>query len=161
MNAMDVSFRTPDGRFNYRVCAVIIHNDRLLVMKDTRSPYYYLPGGRVRLHETAERAVLREVKEELGVEMLIERALWLNQAFFTEDVSGEKFHELCMYYLMDFSSTDLLERGEAFDGMEHHHRHRFEWMPFDALEQAYLYPLFIKKQIRKLPRTLELRTEFE
>ena len=159
--SMDITFRTPEGRFNYRVCAVIVHGDRLLVMKDGRSPYYYLPGGRVLLHETAENAVLRELREELGVEAVIERTLWFNQSFFTEDVGGEKFHELCLYYLVDISGTDLLARGDAFDGIEKNHRHRFEWMPFDALEQAYLYPLFIKKHIQKLPSTMEMMVEYE
>ena len=55
---MDITFRTPEGRFNYRVCAVILNGEYLLAMKDERSPYYYLPGGRVMLHETAEEAVL-------------------------------------------------------------------------------------------------------
>ena len=158
---MDISFRTPEGRFNYRVCAVITDGERLLAMKDERSPYYYLPGGRVLLHETAEDAVLREVREELGIDARIDRALWLNQSFFVEDVSGERFHELCVYYLLDITDTDLLIRGECFDGIEKKHRHRFSWLTFDAVEREYLYPLFIKKHIRKLPLSLELMTEFE
>ena len=158
---MDITFRTPEGRFNYRVCAVILNGEYLLAMKDERSPYYYLPGGRVMLHETAEEAVLREVREELGIDARIDRALWLNQSFFTEDVSGERYHEICVYYLLDISETDLLTRGECFDGTEKKHRHRFTWLTFDALEREYLYPLFVKKHIRKLPSSLEMMTEFE
>lgn len=158
---MDVTFKTPEGRFNYRVCAVIVDGERLLAMKDERSPYYYLPGGRVMLHETAETAVLREVREELGIEAQIDRALWFDQSFFVEDVSGEKFHELCLYFLLDIADTDLLTRGACFDGVEKKHRHRFEWLTFDAVEREYLYPLFIKKHIQKLPSSLEMITEFE
>lgn len=158
---MDVTFRTPEGRFNYRVCAVIVDGERLLAMKDERSPYYYLPGGRVLLHETAEDAVLREVREELGICARIDRALWLNQSFFVEDVSGEKYHEICLYYLLDVSDTDLFARGKCFDGVEKKHRHRFAWLSFDEVENAYLYPLFIKKHIRNLPFSLEMMTEFE
>ena len=158
---MDITFRTPEGRFNYRVCAVITDGERLLAMKDERSPYYYLPGGRVMLHETAEDAVLREVREELGINARIDRALWLDQSFFIEDVSGERYHELCFYYLLDISDTDLLARGMCFDGVEKKHRHRFVWLTLDAVEREYLYPLFIKKHIRKLPATLEMITEYE
>ncbi len=54
---MDLTFRTEEGQFNYSVCAVIVHKYKLLVLKNERSSYYYLPGGRVKLHETAEEAI--------------------------------------------------------------------------------------------------------
>lgn len=60
---MDITFKTEQGRFNYRVCGMIIHNNKILAMHDQRSPYYYLPGGRVQLGETVEEAVLREIRE--------------------------------------------------------------------------------------------------
>ncbi|MBQ8523994.1 MAG: NUDIX domain-containing protein [Clostridia bacterium] len=48
--------------------------------------------------ETAENAVIRELQEELGVTAKIARPLWLNQAFFTEDVDNLRYHELCIYH---------------------------------------------------------------
>ena len=84
---MDITFETEAGRFNYRVCAVLLDRGRILAMHDERSPYFYLPGGRVRMGERAEDAVLREVREELGIEARILRPLWLSQSFFTEDVA--------------------------------------------------------------------------
>ena len=42
---MDITFRMSEGTFNYRVCAVMIQDGKLLVMRDERSPYSYLPGG--------------------------------------------------------------------------------------------------------------------
>lgn len=64
---MDISFKTGNQKFNYRVCAMMISDGKILAMHDERSPYYYLPGGRVAIGETAENAVIREVQEELGV----------------------------------------------------------------------------------------------
>lgn len=158
---MDITFKTEQGRFNYRVCAVMLHNEKILAMRDERSPYYYLPGGRVNLHETAQEAVVREVREELGVSAEIARPLWLNQSFFTEDVSGEKYHELCLYFLMDITKTDLLKRGNPFQGVEKCHQHLFEWIAFDRLKDEYLYPIFIKREIYHLPEHFELRIERE
>lgn len=158
---MDITFKTEEGNFNYRVCAVMIHEDHLPVMRDRRSPYYYLPGGRVELHETAEDAVLREVREELQIDAKIIRPLWLNQGFFVEDVTKERFHELCLYFLIDISGTDLLERGKEFTCMEGKLCLEYEWMGFDQLKEAYLYPIFMKEAVYRLPESLQLMREYE
>ena len=158
---MDISLKMENEKFNYRVCAIIISDNRLLAMKDERSPYYYLPGGRVAMGETAEQAVIREIKEELGVTATIARPLWLNQAFFTEDVDKLRYHELCLYFLMDITDTDLLSRGSRFTSKEGSRTHTFEWLAFDRLKEKYFYPLFLKKDIFHLPDVLTIRTEIE
>ena len=158
---MDISFTSGNDKFNYRVCAMIISDRKILAMHDDRSPYYYLPGGRVKIGETAEKAVIREVQEELGVTLKIVRPLWLNQAFFTEDVDNLHYHELCIYFLMDIADTDLLTRGKQFTSNEGHRIHNFEWLEFDRLQDEYFYPLFLKKDIFNLPNEFSIRTEFE
>lgn len=158
---MDITFKTADGRFNYRVCAMIIHEGKILAMHDQRSPYFYLPGGRVAVGETAEAAVIREVQEELGITPKIVRPLWLNQAFFTEDVDAQKYHELCIYFLMDISETALLSRGACFSFQEGGRTHIFQWLRFEQLKEEYFYPLFLKKDIFHLPEVFTIRTERE
>ena len=158
---MDISFNQENQRFNYRACAMIISENRILAMHDERSPYFYLPGGRVKMGETAEQAVVREIWEELGVKLKIARPLWLNQAFFTEEVDGIRYHELCIYFLMDSSNTDLSERGNSFIRMEGKHTHVFEWLEFDRLKDEYFYPIFLKKEIFNLPDEFTIRTESE
>ena len=158
---MDISFKSNNEKFNYRVCAMMISDGKILAMHDDRSPYYYLPGGRVTLGETAENAIIREIQEELGVTPKIVRPLWLNQAFFTEDVDNLHYHELCIYFLMDISNTDLLERGELFTSNEGLRKHTFEWLEFERLKDEYFYPLFLKKDIFNLPNEFTIRTEIE
>ncbi len=157
----DISYVTGSSKFNYRVSAVIIRGESILAMRDERSPYYYLPGGRVKLNETAEDAVLRELREELGVSARIERLLWLDQSFFREDVDGLHYHELCIYFLIDANGTGLMESGEEFTLREREHTHRFEWLPFAELREKYFYPLFLKEEIFSLPERFTLRTDFE
>jgi len=158
---VDISFKTEEGRFNYRVCGLVIERGKILAMKDERSPYYYLPGGRVAMGETAERAVIREFQEELLCTPRIRRPLWLNQAFFVEDVNQMQYHEICLYFLMDIADTDLLSRGERFTLQERSHTLTFEWLAFERLEQEYFYPLFLKREIYRLPDGLTIRAERE
>ena len=158
---MDISFNADDIRFNYRVCAVIIDSGRILAVRDDAQPYYYLPGGRVKTGEPAEKAILREITEELCIEAEIIRPLWFNQSFFNEDVTHRDYHELGIYFLIDISKTDLLKKGDKFTIKENNVIHRFEWIEFKRLETEYFYPLFLKKEIFSLPENFTLRTEYQ
>lgn len=160
-NRMDISFEIGNEKFNYRVCAMIISDGKILAMHDERSPYYYLPGGRVAMGETAENAVVREIREELGVTPKIVRPIWLNQAFFTEDVDNLHYHELCIYFLMDIKETDLLSRGQIFTTNEGDRINTFEWLEFAQLKDEYFYPAFLKKDIFNIPDVFTIRTETE
>lgn len=157
---MDISFVTESGKFNYRVCAVVISDGRILAMHDGKAPYYYLPGGRVRMGETAEQALVREIREEMGVTAGIVRPLWLGQSFFTEDVDGLAYHELCLYFLTDITETEL-PTGDRFEVKEGNRTNSFEWLPFERLQDAYFYPMFLKKEIFALPDTFTIRTDIE
>ena len=143
---MDISYKYENQKFNYRVCAMIISGNKILAMHDEQSPYFYLPGGRVTMGETAEQAVVREVQEELGV---------------TPKITRPVYHELCIYFLMDISDTNLLEKGNTFTLTEGKHILTFEWLEFDRLKEEYFYPLFLKKEIYSLPDEFTIRTEIE
>lgn len=54
------------------VGAVIISNDTLLVVKDKYVDGYKLPGGHIDKHESLKDALLREVREETGIEIELE-----------------------------------------------------------------------------------------
>lgn len=158
---MDISFKINNEKFNYRACAMIISGNRILAMHDQRSPYFYLPGGRVQMGETVEDAVVREVKEELGIKARIIRPLWLNQVFFTEEVDHLNYHELCVYFLMDISNTNLLSKGDKFTLMEGDQCHDFEWLNFERLNKENFRPIFLKKSIYNLPKEFTLLTNHE
>ena len=61
----DMCVRCGEGVINIRVGAIIIKDDKILMVKNNRDDYYYSVGGRIQFGETAEQAVKREVQEEL------------------------------------------------------------------------------------------------
>lgn len=159
---MDISVMLGDAqRFNYRVCALMISDGRILVMKDADTSHYYLPGGRVAFGEIAEEAIVREIREELGVAARVVRPLWLNQAYYNAEDGQGRVHELCLYFLVDVSETELLPRKDRFVLCEGEKTHTFEWMEPGRLEGEYFYPLFLKTEIFHLPEHLTLRTEVQ
>ena len=56
------------------VCAVIIKNDNVLCCKRVKGKfknYFEFPGGKVEINEDNISALLREVKEELGIDVKV------------------------------------------------------------------------------------------
>ena len=159
---MDVTFQTDVGRFNYSVAGVLIHENRLLVMTDERSPYYYLPGGRVSMNEESTMAIKREIKEELDVEVEATQLLWIVENFFVEQQSQEQFHEIGMYYLLQLTEEDILKRGQEFIMNEGGYKKlSFLWLPLEKIKHLNIYPLFLKERIMNLPQVPEHLVEIK
>ncbi len=140
---MDCTFKTETGRFNLRVGAIIIHDQKILTVKNARDPYYYSVGGRVHLHETLDQAILREVFEETGIQLEIENLGFIHENFFTLAASGEVFHELSMFYYMK-PKNHLSLKCESFteDGIEE----QLIWIPLAQLKDFEIYPRFFKTE---------------
>ncbi|MEK3954770.1 MULTISPECIES: NUDIX hydrolase [Psychrobacillus] len=147
---MDISFKTAEGRFNYRVGGLIVHDNKLLIMQDQGQPYYYVPGGRIKMNEKSEDAVKREIKEELGVEVTVKRMLWVNENFFKEETLNEQFHEICFFYLLELEDEKLLNNNE-FVVDEEGKTHTYYWKTLNELKLINLYPQFLREKIVELP----------
>ena len=152
-DAADLTFRMEGGTFNYRVGAIIIHWGRLLLMHNDEEPYYYTVGGRVRFNETTEEAAVREVREETGADLEIDRFLFFQEQFFDGKVTGTHIHELGVYYLMkDSPALDHLEcrsvtaRGAAEELL---------WIPLDKVGEYYIVPESVAARLPNLPAHAE------
>lgn len=149
---MDISFKSSEGVFNYRAAAIIIHNGRILVMQDEGIPHDYLPGGRVHLGEPAEAALVREVREELDIDLPLHRLVFIAESFFT--LMGTRYHEMALYHLME-APPELLARGDSFTRVEGDEVHHFRWVKFEELRDLSFFPIFLKERIFSLPTSPE------
>lgn len=145
---MDITFRTDAGTFNYRAAAIIVHDGKLLVLRDEGILHDYLPGGRIHLREPAEAALTRELREELDIPLPPHRLVFMAESFFT--LNAQHYHEVCLYYLMD-APEELLSRGDAFTRVEGREIHHFRWVDFAALRDMDFFPVFLKERICSLP----------
>ena len=145
---MDLTLKTKEGYFNYRVAAVIVNDGKILAQRNTKTNEYYLPGGRVTFGETSEEALLREIKEELKINITDYRPLWLNECFFVE--CCKNFHEIGTYYLVDISKTSFNHFEDEFELKEEHRINVYRWLDIDKLDDYMLYPKFIKNEINNI-----------
>ena len=152
---MDISIKATAGEFNYRVAAMIVHEAHILVMQDEGLPHDYLPGGRVHLHEPAETALSRELREELDIDNPPHQLTFIAESFFTID--STRYHEMCLYFLME-APPELLIRGDRFTRVEGSEVHHFRWVKFEELRHLSFYPKFLKERIFTLPEHPEFIT---
>lgn len=144
---MDAVFKTDKGVFNYRVAGIWIQNGHVLLHKDVNDSHWALPGGRVGITEESQKGLQREFKEELGIDVKIERLLWSVENFF--NFNGNDFHEIGFYYQISLND-DYTFNTEAFYGIEGE-RLLYKWTPFEELDEVSLYPEFLKEEIRDIP----------
>ena len=152
---MDISIKATADEFNYRVAAMIVHEAHILVMQDEGILHDYLPGGRVHLHEPAETALSRELREELDIDLPPHQLTFIAESFFTID--STRYHEMCLYFLME-APPELLIRGDRFTRVEGSEVHHFRWVKFEELRHLSIYPIFLKERIFTLPDRPEFIT---
>lgn len=93
------------ARFNYRVGGAIYRTGTVLLQTSDDIYFWVVPNGRVEMLESAEEALAREIREELGVEPRLGRLLWLVENLFPLD--GLRFHEIGLYFLVDVPPPDV------------------------------------------------------
>ncbi|WP_429950435.1 hypothetical protein IGJ55_000888 [Enterococcus sp. AZ170] len=138
---MDCTFQTDAGRFNYRVGAIITSDLGLLVVSNSKEPYFYSVGGRVKLHETADEAIEREVFEETGKRIKQKKLGFFHENFFTSALTNERYHELCLYYYIELSDKLVSSSSRNEFGAQE----QLLWLSLGELQDADIRPAFLKK----------------
>jgi 8-oxo-dGTP diphosphatase len=106
------------------VAAIIKHGGKVLCMQRNTSKHSYLsykyefPGGKVEPSETNEEALLREISEELDLEIVVEKE------FITVEHEYPDF-KLTMYSYLCQSPTAVFELKEHI---------AFQWLRIDELK---------------------------
>lgn len=141
---MDIKIDSAEGKFKFRVCGILEHNNKYLAVNMNDNGFYCLPGGHVELGEDTDTAVLREMQEELGYQVKIKRMVAFSQNFF--EGKGKKFHEIGVYYIVNavdekqVNTNDYI-REELDKGVVQHLE--FKWFTKQELKQIDFRPKFI------------------
>ncbi len=147
MADQDMTVSCGGGYINIRVGAIIQSDNKLLMVGNDSHDYLYSVGGRIKFGETAEEAVEREVYEETGVKMEVDRLGFVHENYFYGDSPsnmGKLIYEISFFFYLkvpnDFSPScmSFTECGS---------KERLKWVSSD--EKRTIYPEFFRTELAK------------
>lgn len=127
-----------------RAAAIIIdHGHILLIYRSRRGKAYWVfPGGGVESGETAEQAVVREVREETSCVVDVSKLLYRE----TFPDGGENHYYLCGYISgeprLDLGAIEQTVMAQDADQV-----YAPQWVPLETLPSLTLYPTEIQSLV--------------
>lgn len=110
--------------------AILLQDHKLLLVQMTATGKYHLPGGGVEISERIEETLHREVLEETGLQVRMDRLAFFEELFFYYDPSGRAYHGLHFYYHCTSLTSSLLTDDQVHDGSAECPR----WVDLDSLK---------------------------
>lgn len=149
----DLTLPLEDGMLNIRTGAIIMKDNKVLMVSNSRSDYYYSVGGRIKFGESAEEAVIREVYEETGVKIETERLGYVHENFFTADAppyTGKLIYEISFFFFMKVPEN-FEPICQSFT--EDNKKERLSWIDIDS--DKLFYPEFFRTELKSLSKEVK------
>ena len=151
---IDMTVPCGEGFVNLRVGAIIQKDGKFLMVGNRRVDYLYSVGGRIQFGETAEEAVVREVFEETGVKLAIDRLGFVHEVYFHGDLPGvnlgKLIYEISFCFYMDVPPDFEPMRGTFVDDVGG------EYLTWVAPDDARtFYPAFFREELKHPGRAVK------
>ena len=117
---------------------VCVKDGKVLLCYPKDRRYSYLPGGHIEFGETGRVALVREMKEETGLDATAGELLGVVESSFVQN--GEKHCEINLIYKMEVERVEKVESQESWIC--------FDWVDCDKLDSANLLPNEMKQYVR-------------
>ncbi|MEM3579425.1 MAG: NUDIX hydrolase [Candidatus Bathyarchaeia archaeon] len=131
------------------VGAVVIHDGKILLEKRKGEPgrgKWSIPGGLVELGESVEYAVVREVKEETGLEVESPELIDVIDNIVRDDNGEIKYHFIILDYFVKLKGGELNAADDAEE---------LRWVPLAEAEKYDITKTlreFLKRNGEKLQK---------
>jgi mutator protein MutT len=114
------------------VGAIVIDKGTILLVKRDREPargQWSLPGGRVETGESLREAVVREVREETGIDVDVDGLIGVAERVVRDDDGAVSFH----YVILDYVCAPRSTAAKAGDDVS-----EARWVPVGELNDLHL-----------------------
>jgi len=117
-----------------RVAGIYIENGKILLVKHRKNnrEYYLLPGGGQHTGESARDALIREWKEELGLDIIPGQFLFMGESI-PPDINGRKHVMQIVFSVLKISGKPQLNADDTLIGQA--------WIDTGELHKHTLFPL--------------------
>lgn len=126
--------------------AIILHNNKILLVKHRGRDFYSLPGGKVDPGEDIQTAMVRELKEELNRDAIIEQMLFVHEFQYPEGKLSLEF------FFRIQNGEDFL--GELNGDFAEKELAEITWIPVDEVQN--IMPPFLKEKIKNISSQKEI-----
>ena len=146
-----------DNIFRYSIKAIIIKDGKFLVeqVDQGRGQFYKLPGGGHHFGETIHQALLRELKEELGLDANIGTLLFIRDYLAKNhdmEFDDPNFQQTELMFLCDVKDFSNLGKG-----LEPDKNQIICWKTAEELEQIKFLPKKLVPYLKNLQTLQEQR----
>lgn len=131
------TYEVPASELVFRpaVYGVIIEDGKILLSKCWDG--YDFPGGGIELGEPTDKAIIREVKEETGLNVKPGRIMHANHSFFKLPYKGTFVHSIHLYFECSITGGKLSTK--FFDEQEKKYATMAEWVDLERLDELTFY----------------------
>lgn len=144
--SQDFRTRSVNMTFGVRAASLIIRNDEILLIKGTDNLYYTF-GGAIQVGESSDVGAVREVKEELGIDVQINQLAFIVENQFIQE--GITFHNVEFHYIvspLEEPPLVMVENGKQYT---------CEWVCIKDLPSLDVRPKFLKEMLPTYDGTLQ------
>lgn len=123
-----------------RATAIVVNNDQILAFKaidpHNKKEYFFLPGGAIEPHETADEAAARETEEETGYSVVIDTASCVDKEYkFLWN--NEEYDCLTLFYRAHLKSPFQIPQAQRHKEPDYHKG--VQWIPVLQIKEAFNY----------------------
>ena len=126
------------NKFEIAVRTIIEYKGKILLCKIKKSDCYFFPGGHLEYGERIDKALAREIKEELNTKVEKFSFIGVVDNIFTGD--GDKHHEINFVFKTKIKKVYTLSQENHID---------FVLIDKKEFSKQKIFPIALKKQLLK------------